>query len=548
MAKLKKDLPIFVADCETDPFLHGRVPEPFLWGVYSDSGYEQFDRTDEFMRYITDIECICYAHNGGKFDWHFITDFIEYGTDLLIINGRLSRFTVGQCQFRDSWNILPVPLGQMQKTAIDYAIFERGERDKPKNRKAIESYLYDDCRFLYQFVRAFIDRHGVQLTQASASFKTWEKMSGRKAPHDLGGDIYDKFSCYYYGGRCQAFASGIVDGDSEMVDINSAYPFAMLSPHPMSLAHVAIDYPDEYEFSGPEFLTITGPACGALPYRDTDNSLIFPDDGIVRDFHITGWEWLALGDTRGHAGYTIVRAYEFLETADFSNFILPLYQERLDAKALGDTVNDLLAKLCMNSCYGKFGSNPRNYECYKVVDPIIVEDCDTLGRDIDGRWSFAGYFGELPLVSRPLDEQAERFYNVATSASITGYVRAMLWRAICQCDGVIYCDTDSIIARSVAGLPQGDGLGAWKHEATFSGGGVGGKKLYAFELKGHKKGKDGKMVTHKTASKGAKLTADDILGVICKGGVVEYAPDAPCFSVHKAPAFVKRNIRATNKK
>ena len=163
---------IIIADCETDPFLHGRVPVPFLWGVYDGVNYEQFEKTEDFIRYITDIDCICYAHNGGKFDWHFITEFIDYGTELLIINGRLSRFTIGECQFRDSYNILPVPLAQMQKTKIDYAIFEKAERVKPYNKKLIEDYLYDDCRFLFDYVMAFIDRYGLHLTQATASLKT----------------------------------------------------------------------------------------------------------------------------------------------------------------------------------------------------------------------------------------------------------------------------------------------------------------------------------------------------------------------------------------
>ena len=541
---------IIIADCETDPFLHGRVPVPFLWGVYDGVNYEQFEKTEDFIRYITDIDCICYAHNGGKFDWHFITEFIDYGTELLIINGRLSRFTIGECQFRDSYNILPVPLAQMQKTKIDYAIFEKAERVKPYNKKLIEDYLYDDCRFLFDYVMAFIDRYGLHLTQATASLKTWEKMCKRKAPHDVGGELYEKFSSYYYGGRCQAFTQGQVSTRCEMVDINSAYPYAMLSHHPMSLLHVQITDLCAHDWQGHNFLIVRGCARGALPYRATDNSLSFPFDNEVRDFHITGWEWLALHETGYGAGYEIIQGWEFLEVDDFKKFIIPLYDERLNAKAVNDSVTDLLAKLCMNSCYGKFGSNPSNYECYKVLDPSdIREDAGVVGRPAGDGWAFAGYFGELALVSRPLHGDAERYYNVATSASITGYVRAMLWRAICKCEGVLYCDTDSIVARDTSKLPGGDGLGAWKLEAVFSKGAIGGKKLYAFEYENpiKKKGCESSL-THKTASKGAILTAAEIMQEVCQGSPVIYKPKAPTFSVRKKPNFTSRTIRMTKQK
>jgi len=541
---------ILVADCETDPFKHGRLDlKPFIWGVYDGDNYEQFEKTEDFIRYVTDIDCICYAHNGGKFDWHFIADYIDYGTDLLIINGRLSRFTIGECQFRDSWNILPVPLAKMQKTKIDYAIFEANERIKPENKKLIEAYLYDDCRFLFNYVAAFIDRYGLHLTQATASLKTWEKMCKRKAPHDVGGELYDKFSCYYYGGRCQAFEQGIIEGRCEMVDINSAYPEAMLYEHPMSLLHAPIMDCKNYDYKGHEFLTVRGVSRGALPYRASDMSLKFPDDGEVRDFNITAWEWLALHETGRGEGYEIIEGWRFLEVDNFKAFIEPLYAERLNAQAMQDNVTDLLAKLCMNSCYGKFGSNPSNYENYKVIDPVKIDEGENkAGRPVASGWNFAGYFGDLALISKPLPDEQARFYNVATAASITGFVRAKLWRAICLCEGVLYCDTDSIVARDTQHLPMGSGLGAWKYEATFTGGAIGGKKLYAFEYETPIKKKGEPTVTHKIASKGAKLTAKEIIQEICQGEPVYYMPEAPTFSVRKPLAFTNRIIRMTKQK
>jgi len=539
MGKRKKDKPIFVADCETDPFEKGRVPVPFLWGVYDGSNYEEFTETAKFIEYISAIECIVYAHNGGKFDWHFITDFIEYGTDLMIINGRLASFVIGEAEFRDSYNILPVPLAAMQKTKIDYALFEVTERHKPQNWKLITDYLYDDCRFLFDYVQAFIDRFGLHLTLAGCALKTWEKVADRKAPKDEGGFIYENFSRYYYGGRCQAFAAGLINHDCAMVDLNSAYPFAMLRQHPIGLEWDDIEA-DEFnatqDIPGDWFLTVECAARGAFPLRSDDGGLTFPNDGIRRVFHITGWEYNAAKFTGHIDGLEFLQGYAFRELVDFQNFILPLYAERLACKAAGDKRGDLLAKLCMNSCYGKFASDPSSYRKYRAADPDKFSEC-TRNTVLDGVWTFGGFFGELGLLEKPLNDAESRYYNVCTSASITGFVRALLWKSLCQCEGVLYCDTDSIVAFDVSALSTGNELGEWKIEAAFTHGGIAGKKLYAFE------GWDG---VWKHAAKGARLEPAQVM-TIAKGGVVCYEPDAPTFSVHNQPRFVNRVLRATNK-
>lgn len=107
--------PIWTADCETDPFKRGRIPKPFLWGVYDGTACHLFERTEDFINFVQDKKVILYAHNGGKFDWHFILDYLEPFTPINIINGRIAKFKIGVCEFRDSYNILPIPLAAYQK-------------------------------------------------------------------------------------------------------------------------------------------------------------------------------------------------------------------------------------------------------------------------------------------------------------------------------------------------------------------------------------------------------------------------------------------------
>jgi len=535
---------IAVADCETDPFKWGRIPAPFLWGFYDGETYEEFTDTLDFIAYIIDKPIIIYAHNGGKFDWHFILDFIDPFTDVTIINGRLSKFKIGACEFRDSYNILPTSLSTYQKTEIDYNIFEPEERIKPHNWKKISSYLYDDCRDLYNYVTAFIDRFGMNLTQAGTAMKQWKIISGMEPPKDEGGLIYDYFKRYYYGGRCQSFYHGEYKGQFKMADINSAYPYAMLHRHPISLNFSEIDI-DEWEAleedkKGGCFITLECVADGCFPMRKDSGLLWFPNDLERREYHVTGWEYIAGLETGSIRDIEIKEIYYFYGYISFSDYINHFYTERRKAKEIGDKLGDIFCKLLMNSLYGKFGSNPDNYANFQIVPDDVI---DQNGRA--GEWEFSGELGPWHLVKKDLEEHEQNFYNVATAASITGFVRAFLWRALSRCDTPLYCDTDSIAAVGINDLPNGIGkeLGQWEIEGVFDYGAFGGKKLYAMryleDMSGKKKPGD-----FKIATKGVRISPEELI-TVAKGGEAIYRPDSPIFSVHKKPHFQSRAVKMT---
>ena len=134
MSKKKtKARPIAVIDAETDPFKYGRVPEPFLWGFYNGLEFLHWETREEMMAYLSDKEYIVYAHNGGRFDWHYLKGFIPVPSEIMLINGRISKFTIGRCEFRDSFNMVPVALKAYDKDTINYEIMEKEVRKLPKN-------------------------------------------------------------------------------------------------------------------------------------------------------------------------------------------------------------------------------------------------------------------------------------------------------------------------------------------------------------------------------------------------------------------------------
>ena len=526
---------IWTADCETDPFRKGRIPAPFIWGAYclARDEYEEFSTFDEMLDFhlAHGREIIIYAHNGGKFDWHFGLHRLEEFQPLMIISGRLSKFKIGNVEFRDSYNILPVPLSEMKKDDFDYKLLEKDVRAKHMGK--IRAYLRNDCVYLAEYVDRFLNEYGCGLTLAGAAMKVWQDMSGIKAP-ETSEAFYGLFDNFYFGGRVECFQTGEIDKPFSVVDINSAYPFAMMDDHPFGNSYEFIDeLPQDEKERGRCFIELNAHSLGAFPIRDEDGALRFPNDGELRRFFVTGWEYNAALDTDTLAGVEIKSVIRFHQTVSFKGYIDHFYAQK-SASEKG-SAEYVFAKLFLNSLYGKFGANPDNYDEFMVV----AEDCIT-GAESDG-YQYSGKIEKLALVSRELPEEKRRYFNVAVAASITGYVRAYLWRAISNCGGAIYCDTDSVAAHDVAALDLDPSrLGAWDVEAVCDRGAVAGKKMYAFHMA--KPDKNG--VSWKTASKGVKLEAAQIVKV-ARGGEVLYESEAPSFSMKNGKRFINRTIRLT---
>ena len=167
----RRRIEILAADCETDPFKIGRIPKPFIWACYDiyTGRYETFGSATLFVDFVRDRRCTVYFHNGGKFDGHYLRPYFNSDQELLIINGRIARFDIGDAEFRDSYNLIPVALGKYQKETIDYSIMEEDVRGLPENRTIIERYLKSDCVNLATLLRAYFERYGKGLTQAGAA-------------------------------------------------------------------------------------------------------------------------------------------------------------------------------------------------------------------------------------------------------------------------------------------------------------------------------------------------------------------------------------------
>lgn len=329
-------------DAETDPFKFGRIPKPFIWGYFDGDNYEEFTDTEKMVEFIKEQDAIIYAHNGGKFDYHFLLDQLEPFSDVMIINGRISKVKLGDAELRDSYNIIPAPLSAYQKDDMDYGIMEASERKKAANKKKISAYLKADCIYLYELISRFHEDYGLCLTQAGASMKQWKKIAPI-APPRTDKQFYTDFLPYYFGGRVQCFQKGIIDDAFSVYDINSAYPFAMLSAHPYSDNYAA----DAGYRKGADFYRLRCIADGCFPVRSM--GLSFPDDGERREYCVTKWEYQAACETNSLHDVEILESITFCGHMDFASYVNKFYELRNEAKRKGDKAGSLLYKLAMNS-------------------------------------------------------------------------------------------------------------------------------------------------------------------------------------------------------
>ncbi len=531
MGERKNEI-VGVLDFETDPFLFGRIPFPFAAGIYFSADdfallWESDSKTDFLARVARALQrlpaCTLYAHNGGRFDFHYLLEYARPGS-IKIRNRRIVEFTIGKVRLKDSFPLMPFALEEFRKTKIDYALFERSRRDVPRNRAKIEAYLLDDCRDLLELIVGFRAIVGDRDTIGSAAFLQMRAM-GLEIWH--ANETHDEmFRPFYFGGRVEVFKGGLHEGNFQYLDINSAYPEAMLQSHAHGSEYLHGRTLPRFPNLGTCFIRFIGISKGALPMRAENNSLSFPIDNRSREYAATGWEIAAGLDTKTLRIDKVLDVWRPQNFICFDQYIRHFYALRNQAKESGDAIKRLAYKYLLNSGYGKFAQNPRDFKEYRL---------ERYGKNVPG-FDWETDFGALSLWSKP-NFRGWGFFDVATAASITGYVRAKLWRAICASSGVLYVDTDAMICRR-ASVPRGDELGQWKLEGMVRRAAIAGKKLYGVEWA---KPQDGQ--THKIASKGARLTWRDMLA-LCKGDTITWKNNAPTFGINGAN-FIEREIRST---
>jgi hypothetical protein len=549
---------IAVLDMETDPFDHIKqeLIRPFVACLYSDhfdpiviweEDFETF--TNRLLDEILALpeSYTIYAHNGGKFDYLFLIHRLR---GKVSFKGRgIMSAQIGPHEIRDSFHIIPERLANWKKDDFDYTMLYKNRRNK--YRAEIERYLINDCVYLLEIVKAFIERFDLKISIGQAAMYELKK---HYKVQNIGERADGTLRQFFYGGRVECLAGrGHFIGDYKLYDVNSMYPAAMANfAHPISNEYTRRTKGEITPQTA--FIELSCRNYGALVSRieNERGELETTTRQESGKFFTTIHEYNAAIELDLIEDVQIHAFLDCAEWTDFSAFVLPLYEERQLTKAklkhlasIGQEdseeyneakKDDLFIKLLLNNAYGKFAQNPRRFKESYLTDPDAAPP-EGFEESLLPRFQNDQY----AIWERPSPNK--RFNNVGTAGSITGAARSILMRAVTHATDPIYCDTDSLICKEIANVEiHPTKLGAWDLEAEFSEVIIAGKKLYACKSKDWIAGQDKKI---KVRSKGTSgVTWDDMLKML-DDEILSFVNRAPTFDKMGRQNYISRRVRAT---
>lgn len=547
---------IATLDFETNPFDNSKPDEkiwPFVVCLYTEQYGAKFAWNDDPTGIIDDTvalleelpgDWLIYAHNGGRFDYRFLMSRMT--GKINFINGAVLQAKIGRHTLRDSLRILPIPLNAYKKDTFNYKWLTPKLRHK--HEKQIYEYLEADCVYLYQLVNAFNSRFGPKLTVGQASFAEI-KATYPNIQH-LGENIDKSFRQYYFGGRVECVAgAGRFVGNYKLYDVNSMYPYVMAHMrHPIG---AGFDRSTKRPKIGPNtcFVELKCKQHGAFPTIDPfDGKLSFNVE--YGTFHVSIHEFNAAQELGLLSNIRILSVIDCKDQTDFHDFVYKFYEERHRWKAVMNELKekglehtdeyleakrqDLLVKFILNSCYGKFAQNPRNFtDCF--IRAWQHGDYSSPPEGFSGMPKWQDFKYNYEVWEKP--SRIFKYNNVATAASITGAARSVLLRGLYNAKDPIYCDTDSIICKHLDGVPiHPTELGAWDIEEHFSEVMIAGRKTYAC-----KRADD----SVKVRSKGVRGVTWDEMAIVVGGGEVLKHLDAPTINWTGKQVYLNRLIKST---
>jgi hypothetical protein len=421
-------------------------------------------------RFSTATRCPQYAHNGGNFDTVFALASIIANNPSLAIEIIPSQSSILMMKvadkakhtwkFLDSARTLPDSLEKLGHCFCGRGKVKDIDYEKLHLDPRRYEYIKEDCVLLYDVLSKYFTllhdnlRGTAGISAASTALATYRTSYQPRTLPEISEHAASLARAGYYGGRCEPFQREFKGGNSSSIlhcyDVNSMYPWAMRQPQPI----------EELDANGLHldlagFIDCTVDVCAChvpiLPCR-TRNKLLFPI-GRWRGTFSTVELRMAIA----HKQATILHVHDaaYFRCADiFSDYVDTLYRFR-DKNAEDWTLSlDRMAKISLNSLYGKFGSQEVREIIHirptfnDMVDKQMQQMPSPLGVDcyIERTTKHSAYM--LPQIS----------------AWITALGRCRLAQGLLAAgrNALYYCDTDSIFTSE--NMEVGCSLGEWKDE------------------------------------------------------------------------------------
>ena len=303
--------------------------------------------------------------------------------------------------------------------------------------------------YLLNFIRFLIreDLAPMGLTLASTAFRAYRHrfMSSPIVLHNRP-EVLQLERDGYYGGRTEAFYIGEAPKqDYYKLDVNSMYPYVMLQErYPTELIGYSENLDlyrlsallEEYYCIADVVLTTSKPVYPIV----RGHKLIFPTGEFRATIHHAE---LVKAVSEGSVNQ-VLRIAIYNQAEIFRGYVNFFYELKLRAEREGDPVTRKMAKIFLNSLYGKFGQREVVSKIVENTGPESYQRMtgysESLGTNVE-----VNYLGNMVEVRY---KGGESYYSSPIIAgAVTARARLYLWSLIERAglDNVYYCDTDSVI-------------------------------------------------------------------------------------------------------
>lgn len=461
----------------------------WLWGVADIESEEFFwgTRINDFIVYISLHPGVYYFHN-LKFDGNFIIPFL-LTHNFTHVKNKLSPLTFStiisdnnvfykisimfenktKIDILDSLKIINKSVADIAKAfklpepkgEIDYHL-ER-DIDYQPNINEID-YIRRDCTIVAQGLKYFFNEGLTKMTQGSNAYSDFKNtLPGPFRKYFPVLEYDNEIRQAYKGGYCIAAPKykGKEVGEGIVLDKNSMYPSHMFydslpygrpklfdgkyipdEKYPLYIQMIKCQFElkegylptiqiknSRFGFNPVEYLTSSNDEEVTLCLTNLDLELLLKHYNVYNIEYLKGWKF------KGSKGI-------------FKTFIRKWYNIKQQATEEKNYPLREIAKVMLNSCYGKFGTNPVKGSKY----PILGDD------------GIVKYIDDEPEITEP--------EYVAIAAFITAYSRhEIITLGQNNYDRLLYIDTDSL---HLLGTEPPENieihdskLGAWKKEMEF---------------------------------------------------------------------------------
>lgn len=421
---------------------------------------------ENFMEWVINVGGVYYFHN-LKFDAQFMISYLYkagyacyapteklteksftilmddlgafYSMEIVSEGGIHSKFHDSMKLFNRKLEEAPKAFGfpEYKKEEIDYS----GERPYPyiPTPKEIE-YIQHDTGILAKMMKVF-RAHGFEKdTIASCALANYKEMIGEDNFNKLfiiDSEIDSDIRKWYRGGECYVNLlhqnKEIENVKGYVLDVNSMYPYILrekLLPFGKPL-YFEGEYKEDkdYPLYDQHILVSFKMKPNTIPFISEKKSINSSKNTFITDclaepieLCLTNIEMKMLLEFADIAYLEYIDGYKYQASTNlFKDYIDKWYKQKVEAKAEGNNALATIAKLMLNSLYGKFGTSPTGFNMKLVMDENGILKGESLGES------------ERALVYLPI------------AKFTTAYGRELIIRNGIKCfNKLCYIDTDSL--------------------------------------------------------------------------------------------------------